>query len=109
MSAESVTESFELCSSFLSDDEFDDYGTSSFGSFDDEDDFDYEDDETLDSFDDDSDLYNDDYQEEEIDDYDEPYDDVEAESGYSFRTHAAEELIDEDDAIFEEDDGEEDF
>lgn len=71
-----------------------------------DDDFDYEDDETLDEFDDDSDLYDDDYQDEEVDDYDEPYDDVEPESGYSFRTHDAEELIDEDDAIFEEDDGE---
>ncbi len=106
MSEEESLFEFEMSMSY--DDEYDD----GFGSDFEDDDFDYEDDEALDEFDDDSDLYGD-YDEEdsegldeEIDDSYEPFDDVEPESGYSFRTHAAEELYDEDDAIFEEDDGE---
>jgi len=101
MSAEFSPESFEFEMSMSYDDEFtgfDDY---------DDDDFDYDEDETLDDFDEDSDFYDEEeYSEEEVDDSYEPFDDVEPESGYSFKTHAAEELIDEDDALFEEDDGE---
>lgn len=91
------SEDFEFGMSLSYGDEYDDFG----GEDDFDDDFDYEDDEALDDFDDDADFYD----EDNVDDYDEPFDDTEPEDGYNFRTRDAEELIDEDDLLFDEDDG----